>query len=152
MLNDAFILPFAILVFFTREKWFCPWHHCVECGKAATRFCIHCPNAYCKKHDADLMEHSELGTICDEHEDDVEDLIQFYRQVVGGTQVYFNEINPEVESIFLFVVLSGVSTLVKDPNVPQDQIVPQLPGVVPAAVTKETSPVAGLVVFNCKEQ
>ena len=33
-----------------------------------------------------------------------------------------------------------MSTLVKDPNVPQDQIVPQLPGVVPAAVTKEASP------------
>ena len=55
-----------------------------QCGKAAVRFCIHCPNAYCKKHDGDLMEHKELGTICDEHEDDIQDLIEFYRTVAGG--------------------------------------------------------------------
>ena len=33
-----------------REKWFCPWHHCVQCGKLAVAFCMHCPNAYCKNH------------------------------------------------------------------------------------------------------
>ena len=85
------------------EKWFCPWHHCAECGKAAVRFCIHCPNAYCKKHDSILMEHKELGVICDEHEDDVEDLLAFYRQIVGG-----------------------VSTRVNNPNIPQGKSVPQL--------------------------
>ena len=30
------------------------------------------------------MEHKELGTICDEHEDDIQDLIEFYRTVAGG--------------------------------------------------------------------
>merc|ERR1719342_802301 len=49
------------------------------------------------------MEHKELGTICDEHEDDIQDLIEFYRTVAGG-----------------------VSTLVKNPNVPQDQMLLQL--------------------------
>ena len=33
-----------------REKWFCPWHHCVQCGKLAVAFCMHCPNAYCRNH------------------------------------------------------------------------------------------------------
>ena len=33
-----------------REKWFCPWHHCVQCGKLAVAYCMHCPNAYCKNH------------------------------------------------------------------------------------------------------
>ena len=66
-----------------REKWYCPWHHCVECGKTAIGHCIHCPNAYCKSHNNALKIHDELGTICDEHKDDIPDLILFYRQVGG---------------------------------------------------------------------
>ena len=76
-----------------REKWFCPWHHCVECGKPAVNHCIHCPNAYCKTHDNVLMEHKELGKICDEHQDDVEDLISFYRRVPGGVRTLVSDPN-----------------------------------------------------------
>ena len=68
-----------------REKWYCPWHHCVECGKPAVSHCIHCPNAYCKSHGDALNDHPELGKICDEHKDDLTDLIKFYRKV-GGIQ------------------------------------------------------------------
>lgn len=68
-----------------REKWFCPWHHCVECGKTAVSYCIHCPNAYCKTHNTVLKKHDELGTICDEHKDDLADLILFYK-ASGGIQ------------------------------------------------------------------
>ena len=32
-----------------------------------------------------LTEHPELKTICDEHEDDLEDTVEFYRKV-GGVQ------------------------------------------------------------------
>ena len=32
-----------------------------------------------------LTEHAELKTICDEHEDDLEDTVEFYRKV-GGVQ------------------------------------------------------------------
>ena len=67
-----------------REKWICPWHHCVECGKPAISHCIHCPNAYCKTHDNVLLEHEELGKICNEHHEDIEDLITFYRKIPGG--------------------------------------------------------------------
>ena len=67
-----------------REKWFCPWHHCVTCGKPAVSYCIHCPNAYCLEHDNVVFEHPELGRMCDEHEEDIENLIRFYRDVVGG--------------------------------------------------------------------
>ena len=67
-----------------REKWFCPWHHCVTCGKPAASYCIHCPNAYCSEHNTVIFHHPELGRICDEHEEDIEHLIEFYRKVEGG--------------------------------------------------------------------
>lgn len=66
-----------------REKWYCPWHHCVECGKQAVSHCIHCPNAYCKAHNTALRHHDELGSICDEHKDDIGDLILYYRRYGG---------------------------------------------------------------------
>ena len=67
-----------------REKWFCPWHHCVTCGKPAASYCIHCPNAYCVDHDNVIFDHSELGRMCDEHEEDIENLLEFYRTVTNG--------------------------------------------------------------------
>ena len=67
-----------------REKWFCPWHHCVTCGKPAASYCIHCPNAYCTEHDNVIFDHPELGRMCDEHEEDIENLLQFYRSIDGG--------------------------------------------------------------------
>ncbi|XP_059080477.1 uncharacterized protein LOC131878504 isoform X2 [Tigriopus californicus] len=70
-----------------REKWFCPWHHCVHCGKPAVNYCMHCPNAYCKTHDMAVNAHEELGNICDEHEDDLDDLLAFYRSVGGVTKL-----------------------------------------------------------------
>ena len=66
-----------------REKWFCPWHHCVHCGKPAVNWCMHCPNAYCKTHDTVVTEHPEIGWICDEHEDDLGDTVAFYRKAGG---------------------------------------------------------------------
>lgn len=70
-----------------REKWFCPWHHCVHCGKPAVNYCMHCPNAYCKTHDIAVSAHGELGNICDEHEDDMDDLLAFYRSVGGVSKL-----------------------------------------------------------------
>ena len=64
-----------------REKWFCPWHHCVTCGKAASRSCDHCSNAYCKNHAAVVRTHELLGSNCDEHKDDSSDLIKFYQKL-----------------------------------------------------------------------
>ena len=52
-----------------RGEWFCPWHHCVTCGKPAVSHCMHCPNAYCKVHNSSLGTHSYLGNICNEHDD-----------------------------------------------------------------------------------
>ena len=69
----------------SKEKWYCPWHFCVQCGETAISHCIHCPNAYCKAHDSVLKKHKELGKICDEHNDDIDDLVNFYRDV-GGIQ------------------------------------------------------------------
>ena len=70
----------------SKEKWYCPWHFCVQCGEIAVSHCIHCPTAYCKAHDSVLKEHKELGKICDEHnDDDINDLVVFYRSV-GGIQ------------------------------------------------------------------
>jgi len=48
-------------------KWFCPWHHCVTCGKLASSWCDHCPNGYCKNHAAPLKKHPVLKNVCDEH-------------------------------------------------------------------------------------
>ena len=84
-----------------REKWFCPWHHCVVCGKKSVYHCIHCPNGYCEAHNT-LKEHDELGLICDEHRDDIADLIKFYRRV------------------------GGITYLTKDPNYPNEARVKML--------------------------
>ena len=86
---------------FPREKWFCPWHHCVVCAKKAVYHCIHCPNGYCEAHNS-LKDHDELGLICDEHVDDIADLIKFYRRV------------------------GGVTYLMKDPNYPNEARVKML--------------------------
>ena len=94
-----------------REKWHCPWHHCVECGKPAVSHCIHCPNAFCKAHGKTLTEHNELGKICDEHKDEIADLVKFYRKIKGG-----------------------VKTLVPHPNVPNSCVIPPK-----HAAIKETS-------------
>merc|ERR1719273_1221659 len=84
-----------------REKWYCPWHHCVSCGKQAESHCIHCPNAYCKTHNSVLKKHEELGNICDEHKDDISDLVKFYRRT------------------------GGIKNLVPNPNVPLSKVRPQ---------------------------
>ena len=64
-----------------REKWFCPWHHCVTCGKTASKSCVHCTNAYCKTHDGELKLHPLLGLTCKEHKDDLPDLVKFYAKI-----------------------------------------------------------------------
>lgn len=84
------------------EVWYCPWHHCVQCGKTAVSHCIHCPNAYCKAHNSVLKKHKELGSICDEHKDDIMDLVMFYRAV------------------------GGIKHLVPNPNVPLTEVRPYL--------------------------
>ena len=94
-----------------REQWHCPWHHCVECGKPAVSHCIHCPNAYCKHHEKSLKNHNELGMICDEHKDEIGDLVMFYRKMKGG-----------------------VKNLCPHPNVPNSCVIPSKP-----AAIKETS-------------
>ena len=66
-----------------REKWICPWHHCVTCGSSAIKHCIHCPNAYCAKHGSDLKVHPVLGKICNEHADEFEDLLKFYQKTAA---------------------------------------------------------------------
>ena len=66
-----------------RGAWYCPWHFCTICGKSAVSHCIHCPNGYCKKHEDMLQKHKELGMICDEHKDDLADLVKFYRKTGG---------------------------------------------------------------------
>ena len=81
-----------------REKWICPWHHCVACGKPAVAWCMHCPNAYCKTHNDVLRSHPQLGVVCDEHDDDLEDTLAFYKEVVGG-----------------------IANLLPNPNVPLEQ-------------------------------
>ncbi len=78
-----------------REKWFCPWHHCVDCGKLAVSHCMHCPNAYCKSHNDVVRKHPELGMICDEHKDDIIDLVSFYRYVKSFSK-YGSELDDHV--------------------------------------------------------
>ena len=84
------------------EVWYCPWHHCVQCGKTAVSHCIHCPNAYCKAHNSILKKHKELGSICDEHKGDITDLVLFYRAV------------------------GGIKHLVPNPSVPLTEVRPHL--------------------------
>ena len=64
-----------------RGAWYCPWHFCTICGKSAVSHCIHCPNGYCKKHEDALQNHKELGMICDEHKDDLVDLVKLVQIV-----------------------------------------------------------------------
>ena len=86
----------------SKEKWYCPWHYCVQCGKIAVSHCIHCPNAYCKAHDSVLKEQKEIGKICDEHnDDDINDLVNFCRGA------------------------GGIQHMVPNPNVPLSEVRPQ---------------------------
>ncbi|QQP48669.1 Uncharacterized protein FKW44_009049 [Caligus rogercresseyi] len=60
-------------------RWFCPWHHCVECGKSAVKYCVHCPNAYCRQHESNLEEHPSLKSLCNEHDpEDIDSLLSYY--------------------------------------------------------------------------
>ena len=78
-----------------REKWLCPWHHCVDCGKTAHIQCLHCPNAYCKKHDTAVKPHPQLGLICDEHLDDFEDILNFYKVINEPIEMVLQ--NPNIQ-------------------------------------------------------
>jgi len=87
-------------------KWYCPWHNCVECRISAVSHCIHCPNAYCKTHDSALQKHPELGTICDEHQDNIMDLINFYRRI-GGVGHLLQNPNAEQVRQNMKTIVSG---------------------------------------------
>ncbi len=83
-----------------REKWTCPWHYCATCGKAAVSFCMHCPNAYCRDHNGVLSDHPDLRIICDEHEEELEDTIAYYKSV-GGVQKLLAHPNGREEALVL---------------------------------------------------
>lgn len=56
-----------------RGLWFCPWHHCDECGKNAAKFCDLCPTSFCNDHGTNLLNKNDKGKqICYEHLDDIE--------------------------------------------------------------------------------
>lgn len=50
-------------------KWDCPWHHCDECGKAATKKCALCPNSFCAAHEESNIREVQGFQICSDHED-----------------------------------------------------------------------------------
>ena len=52
-------------------------------GEAA--WCLHCPNAYCPAHRSALSNNPELGRICDQHEDEIEFLLDTMRAGPGRT-------------------------------------------------------------------
>ncbi|XP_060558862.1 histone-lysine N-methyltransferase NSD2-like, partial [Ruditapes philippinarum] len=50
--------------------WDCPWHHCDECGKPATKKCVECPNSFCSTHADDTkVRFFDNKVYCIEHED-----------------------------------------------------------------------------------
>ena len=49
-------------------KWICPWHHCDECGRAASHRCVKCPNSFCVDHATTSIFNSEYGLVCMEHD------------------------------------------------------------------------------------
>ncbi|PAA63624.1 hypothetical protein BOX15_Mlig026212g1, partial [Macrostomum lignano] len=58
-------------------KWYCPWHHCDECGRPATVLCSECPGSYCAEHADSRIFQMPAGTaagggvinVCCEHDD-----------------------------------------------------------------------------------
>ena len=50
-------------------KWDCPWHHCDECGKPATKKCALCPNSFCTQHEESNVREVNGFILCSDHED-----------------------------------------------------------------------------------
>ena len=85
---------------FPRGKWTCPWHYCADCGKLADAWCIHCPNAYCRLHKREfLTQHRELASICNEHEDEIDFMLDCLR-MGGGLAEILPSPNPTKVVIF----------------------------------------------------
>lgn len=55
---------------FLKGKWDCPWHHCDDCGKAATILCSECPNSYCSEHHARGINTVNGTKFCRNHSPD----------------------------------------------------------------------------------
>jgi len=58
------------------SPWTCPWHFCATCNKPVTTlasgaWCQHCPNAYCTEHASVLTTSDRLGSLCNEHVDEI---------------------------------------------------------------------------------
>ncbi|XP_071166810.1 histone-lysine N-methyltransferase NSD2-like isoform X1 [Mytilus edulis] len=50
-------------------KWDCPWHHCDECGKPATKKCALCPDSFCSVHEETNIREVQGFLLCTDHED-----------------------------------------------------------------------------------
>ena len=70
---------------------------------------MHCPNAYCKHHDTNLTDHLELGTICDEHEDDLEDTLEYYRKIGGIGKLVPNPYTPLEEILGEIIYIDNLA-------------------------------------------
>lgn len=55
-------------------KWSCPWHHCDDCGKGATKLCSECPNSYCAIHAPDNITDVAGSLICSDHDELIDEL------------------------------------------------------------------------------
>lgn len=59
---------------FILGKWECPWHHCDDCGKVATKLCSECPNSFCEIHDKEenIVEFPDGLIYCTDHDELIE--------------------------------------------------------------------------------
>ncbi|CAG0902080.1 unnamed protein product [Darwinula stevensoni] len=52
-------------------KWWCPWHHCDECGGRAINLCNFCPSSFCAEHsEGNITQVPPLGMVCGEHDNE----------------------------------------------------------------------------------
>ncbi|XP_060585586.1 histone-lysine N-methyltransferase NSD2-like isoform X2 [Ruditapes philippinarum] len=69
-------------------KWDCPWHHCDECGKPATKKCVECPNSFCSTHADDTkVRFFDNKVYCIEHEDLLDTLEESQSQTSAAHQM-----------------------------------------------------------------
>ena len=97
-----------------RGKWHCPWHYCVECGVLVNShgaWCRHCPNAYCKNHKDNVITHDTLGALCNDHEEEIEFLIQCVSSKTHGLDEFLPCPSPNPEQLAIWRKARGVEPI-----------------------------------------
>ena len=79
-------------------KWDCPWHHCDQCGKQASRMCVECPNSFCQEHTEGNLVEIDGQLYCSDHDDVTEGTSSSCASSVASSDVDEDRENGEAKT------------------------------------------------------